>query len=70
MDIKLSCPECGSMSIAFPQHDDEQVICSDCRAELGTKRSADEMIKKSIQKAGDDFLSRNAPQSGPWSMKK
>lgn len=67
MELKFSCPECGSMSIHFPDQDDEQVTCNQCHAPLGTKRSADKAIREATKQAGDDFLDRNAPSGGGWS---
>ncbi|GEK49176.1 hypothetical protein PRZ61_10715 [Halomonas pacifica] len=54
--ISARCPDCGNDSFAIPDHDDEQVVCTGCGSEMGTKRQCLNDLDQAAQKLGDDLL--------------
>ncbi|UQI42719.1 ECs_2282 family putative zinc-binding protein [Vreelandella venusta] len=54
--ISARCPDCGNTEFNIPDHDDEQVTCTACNAEVGTKRQCEELLEAKAKEIADDML--------------
>ncbi len=56
--VDVSCNKCGSENVTIPETQGslDPIVCSDCGAELGTRRALDEEIKVQLEKqVADEF---------------
>jgi ribosomal protein S27E len=54
--ITARCPDCRNTEFNIPDHDDEQVTCTACGSEMGTKRACLDHLDSAAKEIGDSAL--------------